>query len=97
MEKNSSFKGRHKKFQKFKKKQSEVLHFLDGLKKEYNTPINKRECMDALCNCKNTATGEDRVHYSMIKNVSEEGIEYLRRFYNLIFLKVFFQENGEKQ
>ena len=75
---------------KHKRENTEVLRFMDSLKKEYNTPITKREFMDSLSHCNNTATGEDRVHYSMLKNLSENGLNYLRKFYNIIFLKGFF-------
>ena len=93
MEKISSFKGRHKNFRDFKSKQKENINFLSGLQKEYNTPINKREFIDALCHCKNTATGEDNIHFSMLKHLSDASLEYVRKFYNLVFLKGFFPKS----
>ena len=60
-------------------------------KEVYNTPISMRELVHAIHLCsKDSATGEDGIHYNMIKNLSEENLQYVRNFFNVVYLKGVF-------
>ena len=55
-------------------------------KEVYNTPISMRELVHAIHLCsKDSATGEDGIHYNMIKNLSEENLQYVRNFFNVVY------------
>ena len=57
----------------------------------FNTPITSKELYDAINKCKiNSASGEDNIHYAMIKNLSEHGLKFILAFFNIIFLKGFY-------
>merc|ERR1711895_340646 len=48
------------------------------------------EIKDILQNCNDSATGEDEIHYCMLKHLSENNLLYIKQFFNLIFLKQHF-------
>ena len=41
-------------------------------------PITLKEIKYVLNHCKNSATGEDLIHYHMIKNLSDINLEYIK-------------------
>ena len=62
----------------------------------YNVPITKREILTVLDHCKNSATGDDKVHYFMLKHLSDINLDYLKKFYNIIFLKHYFPNSWKR-
>ena len=66
------------------------INFLTTEKLDYNDPITKSELEDALQKCQNKAPGEDRIHYSMVKNLSQSAKQALLFIYNQIYSKGVF-------
>ena len=89
----SSFKNRSENFIRHKNNIQKVFDFNTNENKEYNSPITIKEILFTLKNLRDTATGDDQIHYFMIKNLSLQSLEYLKKFYNIIFLKKLFPEN----
>ena len=89
----SSFKNRSENFIRHKNNIQKVFDFNTNENKEYNSPITVKEILFTLKNLRDTATGDDQIHYFMIKNLSLQSLEYLKKFYNIIFLKKLFPEN----
>ena len=86
----ASSKNRTENFIKYKNENLKQFNFNQQNSAPYNVPITKKEIINVLNHCSNSATGEDQVHYYMIKNLTEQNLEYIRNFYNVIFLKHFF-------
>ena len=86
----SSFKNRSENFVKHKNENKIDVDFFSEEVKDYNFSITIRELSDVIKNSGNTATGTDKVHYLMLKNLTHPNLEYIRSFYNIIFLKDFF-------
>ena len=51
-----------------------------------------KEILDTLKNVKDSATGDDQIHYFMLKNLSAQSLEFLKKFYNIVYLKNLFPE-----
>ena len=79
----ASSKNRSENFIKFKNKKT--FNFDHPNYNFYNAPIIMKEIKFVLNHCKNSATGEDQIHYFMIKNLSDLNLEYIRSFYYIIF------------
>ena len=52
---------------------------------DYNVPFSEAEMEEALKKCSNTASGEDCIHYSMIKNLPESSLTFLLELFNRIW------------
>ena len=89
----SSFKNRSENFIRHKNNIQKVFDFNTNENKEYNSPITIKEILFTLKNLRHTVTGNEEIHYFMIKNLSLQSLEYLKKFYNIIFLKKLFPEN----
>ena len=89
----ASSKNRSENFIKFKNENEKDFNFNFPNHDFYNIPITLKEIKFVLNHCKNSATGEDLIHYHMIKNLSDINLEYIRSFYNVIFLKHLFPKN----
>ena len=89
----ASFKNRSENFIKFKNENEKNFNFDTPNYDFYNVPITLKEIKFVLNHCKNSATGEDQIHYHMIKNLSDINLEYIKSFYNVIFLKHFFPKS----
>ena len=59
-------------------------------KLEYNDPITRKELESALQKCQDKAPGEDKIQYSMLKNMSESAKLLLLFIYNQIYSKGVF-------
>lgn len=86
----SSFKNKSENFIKFKNKNNKHFNFNKPNSASYNTPITMKEIHEVLNHCSNSATGEDQIHYHMINNLTENNLEYICRFYNIIFQNHLF-------
>ena len=64
--------------------------FPDDDGSEYNAPFTRAEFEEALRQCSNTASGDDDIHYSMLKHLPEESILFLLAVYNRIWLEDSF-------
>ena len=51
-----------------------------------------KEILDTLKNVKDSATGDDQIHYFMLKNLSTQALEFIKKFYNIVFLKNLFPQ-----
>ena len=51
-----------------------------------------KEILDTLKNVKDSATGDDQIHYFMLKNLPTQSLEFLKKFYNIVYLKNVFPE-----
>ena len=88
----ANFKNRSENFIKFKNENNKTFNFDKPNHAPYNVPITKKEILNVLKHCRNSATGDDKVHYYMLKNLSDHNQEYIRTFYNIIFLKHLFPQ-----
>ena len=70
---------------KEKEEQSQV-NFQDEEEHYYNTPITESEFNHVLRNHKNTAPGEDKIVYQMIKNSNKNTKEFILKFFNKIWV-----------
>ena len=86
----ASSKNRTENFIKYKNENKKYFNFNRPNYASYNTPITKKEITEVLNHCSNSATGDDQVHYHMIKNLTDQNLEYIQSFYNIIFLEHFF-------
>ena len=77
----SSFKNRSENFIRHKNNTEKSFDFNTNENKEYNSPITIKEILFTLKNLKDTATGDDQIHYFMIKNLPSQSLEYLKKFY----------------
>ena len=86
----ASSKNRTENFIRYKNENEKHFSFNQPNHAPYNVPITKKEILDVLNHCSNSATGEDQIHYHMIKNLTDPNLEYIRNFYNIIFTKHIF-------
>ena len=91
----SSFKKKSENFIKHKNDNEKEIKFDSQIYEAYNSPITFHEIRDILQNCKDSATGEDQVHYFMLKNLSDDNLMYIKHFFNLIFLKHLFPKKWQ--
>ena len=61
------------------------LQFATNEYHSYNDTINVSELYSALKTSKNTAPGEDNVHYIMLKNLSDSAINFLLYIFNKVW------------
>ena len=66
------------------------INFMTTEKLEYNDPITRKELESALQKCQDKAPGEDKIQYSMLKNMSESAKLLLLFIYNQIYSKGVF-------
>ena len=92
----SSFKNRSENFIRHKNSIKKTFNFNTNLNKEYNSPITMKEILDTLKNLKDSATGDDQIHYFMIKHLPIQSLQYLKKFYNIIFLKKLFPKKWKE-
>lgn len=72
------------------------LNFSGGGDEDYSLPFDLAELRNALRKCKNTAAGDDRIPYKMIRKVPDATLDYLLSLFNRICRQdVFFHINGE--
>ena len=89
----ASSKNRSENFIKFKNENENFFDFNQSNFALYNAPITMKEINFVLNHCSNSATGEDQIHYHMIKNLNQLNLEYIKSFYNIIFSKHLFPKN----
>ncbi|GBM88353.1 putative RNA-directed DNA polymerase from transposon X-element, partial [Araneus ventricosus] len=63
---------------------------LSSTRKVYNTPFTFEELKIALDKSRPTSPGPDKIHYTMIKNLSENSMRTLLLLYNRIWLEECF-------
>ena len=91
----SSFKKKSENFIKHKNDTEKEINFDSQIYEAYNSPISFHEIRDILQNSNDSATGEDEVHYFMLKNLSDDNLMYIKHFFNLIFLKHLFPKKWQ--
>ena len=77
-------------------RESRDLQFTNKEHQAYNEPIRVSEIYAALKSSKNTAPGEDRVHYMMIKNISDTAMNFLLHIFNKVWLEYSFPQLWKK-
>ena len=80
-------------FIRHKRANTKKLNFNTKENLDYNFPISKKELEAAINDLSNTATGPDEIHNSMLKNLSDEGKNYLLELLNYIFSEGVLPEN----
>ena len=78
------------KFRKYKRKKEkiEIKYEEDPNSKEYyNTTFTNEELNAALKASNNSAPGEDKINFEMIKHLSEKARTYLLKLYNSLWIK----------
>ena len=84
----SNFKNRSENFIRHKNNIKKTFNFnLNNKNEEYNSPITMKEILDTLKNVKDSATGDDQIHYFMLKNLPTQSLEFLKKFYNIVFFE----------
>ena len=84
----SSFKNRSENFIRHKNSIKKTFNFnLSNKNEDYNSPITMKEILDTLKNVKDSATGDDQIHYFMLKNLPTQSLEFLKKFYNIVFFE----------
>ena len=63
---------------------------------DYNNPVKIEEIYAALKSSKNTAPGEDTIHYSMLRNMSDRTFEFLLYIYNRVWAQHEFPSEWRK-
>ena len=58
----------------------------------YNRPFLLEELQYALSKTRDTATGEDNVYYSMLKNLPDEALQHFLNILNKFFTETFFPD-----
>ena len=76
--------------------ESKLLHFIALDHYDYNGKRKVNELLFALKSCKDTAPGEDIVHYSMIRNISDSAMKFLRYIFNKFFTQHLFPDKWSK-
>ena len=69
--------------------EQERVHFESNNNEHYNRPFTLTELEYHLSVTKNTAPGEDRVHYQMLKRMPEHAKIYLCNIYNRMWHETF--------
>ena len=64
-----------------------LIHFTfpEDQNEDYNRKFNCKELRTALKHCKDTSPGEDGIHYTMMKNMTEDQIEKLLTYFNYLY------------
>ena len=44
-----------------------------------------KEILDTLKKVKDSTTADDQIHYFMLKNLSTQALEFIKKFYNIVF------------
>ena len=83
-------------FRQFRVDRDENVDFNSPRIKDYNTPITLKELKSALRSAGHTAPGFDEIPYVMIKNLSEDSLNFLLNFYNILFRKHVFPEKWKE-
>ena len=73
-----------------RQRESTTIIFPPDNFEDYNTEISLAELQNALRNSKNTAAGEDQIHYHMIRHLPEQSQSFILDFFNLIWLNSTF-------
>ena len=85
-EKISSNESYSTKFQRIRRRNESVLDFRSVDEEDYNCPITTLELRRNLSLCANTAAGEDKITYNMIRNSHETAVDFLLAIMNKIYL-----------
>ena len=88
----SSFKNRSENFIRHKNNITKTFNFNLNQNEEYNSPITMKEILDTLKNVKDSATGDDQIHYFMIKYLPTQSLEFLKKILQHCFLKNLFPD-----
>ena len=72
-------------FKRSRKRRETTLAFKSKRAFGYNSPITKEELEREMGTLKNSAPGPDGIHYSMLKNLSATGQNFLLEIFNDIF------------
>lgn len=88
---NISKGSQHNEFLRIKEKaESRPVQYPQDDGSEYNIPFTKQELYNALKHSSNTAAGEDRIYYSMIKSLPDISVEFLLALYNRMWTEDTF-------
>ena len=83
-------------FQKYREGRERHIDFSSSFIEEYNVSIKLKELKNAIKTSRDTAPGEDGIPYIMIKQLSEDSLNYLLKFYNLVFKNHLFPETWKE-
>ena len=72
------------------REESNQLNFTTNEEKEYNIEISANEVQTALSQCRNTSPGPDKIHYEMLRHLSDSACDFLLRLYNKIWFERAF-------
>ena len=72
------------------REESNQINFTTKEEKEYNTDISEKEVQTALSQCRNTSPGPDKIHYEMLRHLSDGVCDLLLRLYNKIWFERAF-------
>ena len=73
------------KFQRIRQKKERYLQFDSVSEEDYNSPISILELTRTLSLCTNTAAGEDKITYNMVRKSHETCLAFLLAIMNKIF------------
>ena len=77
-------------------KENKRLNFTATEQYDYNDFIQANEIKTALKTCKNTAPGEDNVHYIMIRNLADSATKLLLHIYNKVYIEHLFPDKWSR-
>jgi len=63
----------------------EVIQKKGKLEDKYNVPLTLRELRNALDECKNSAPGKDEICYSMLRHLSDNGMNKVLNVFNRVW------------
>uniref|UniRef100_A0A671TUX8 Reverse transcriptase domain-containing protein n=1 Tax=Sparus aurata TaxID=8175 RepID=A0A671TUX8_SPAAU len=64
---------------------TEIIQKKDKIEDKCNVPFTLRELRNALDKCKNSAPGKDEICYSMLRHLSETGIQKVLNVFNKVW------------
>ena len=74
------------------KQEAELINFKTGRTYSHNEPFSLEELQAALSGCSNTAQGEDRICFQMLKYSHINSQEFLLCLYNDVFIQESYPE-----
>ena len=77
-------------FKAYRDGKDKNIDFSSDCHQVYNLPITIQELNQSLKDSKNTAPGEDKIPYEMIRQLSTDSLLFILAFFNFIFLNNIF-------
>lgn len=76
-----------------KRAESRAIRFPEDDGSDYNQPFTMTELIEALRHCGDTASGDDKISYQLIKNLPDKSIEFLLSIYNKLWSEFSFPKS----